>query len=235
MPHNRGKGGKAKQLPNATNVNTSAVLKMPSLTMSVLPRTFRRTLPYAQTVQLTTGAAGVVGAQQAYSINSCFDPDISGVGHQPYGFDQLATWYSRYIVLDTTVEISCSTIGGTADVAILWWFTPTSSTGTVVGSTFDRALETPMLGAGLLSPSGSSRTFRLTQRLVPWKVEGITKDQYFDQYDIYGASVGASPTRVPSFQLATASPSGVAGETISATVRIHYVVEFSSPNMLSQS
>jgi hypothetical protein len=58
-----------------------------------------------------TGSAtvGLVGNVQKYSLNSLFDPDVTGVGHQPYGFDQLCTStgpYSRYKVIGCKVKIT---------------------------------------------------------------------------------------------------------------------------------
>jgi len=40
-----------------------------------------------------------------YSLNGLFDPDISGVGDQPTGFDEYMALYSKYTVLATKVKI----------------------------------------------------------------------------------------------------------------------------------
>ena len=41
-------------------------------------------------------------------MNSLFDPDQTGTGHQPYYFDQFAALYNRYTVLGSklTAEFS---------------------------------------------------------------------------------------------------------------------------------
>jgi len=46
----------------------------------------------------------VVGADQVFALNSAFDPDVSGVGHQPRDFDTWASIYSKYRVIRTLVE-----------------------------------------------------------------------------------------------------------------------------------
>lgn len=49
------------------------------------------------------------GSQQIYthSCNNIFDPNLSGVGHQPYGHDQYATYYNQYQVLGAKITTTC--------------------------------------------------------------------------------------------------------------------------------
>jgi len=47
----------------------------------------------------------VVGAYTVFALNSAFDPDVSGVGHQPRDFDTWASIYAKYRVLRTLVEV----------------------------------------------------------------------------------------------------------------------------------
>jgi len=59
-------------------------------------------------------------ATYVYRLNSCFDPDQTGVGGQPAGFDQLKALYGRYRVVAVRARVSCScaTSGGGAFLAI---------------------------------------------------------------------------------------------------------------------
>lgn len=47
-----------------------------------------------------------------------FDPDISGVGHQPMGFDQMMLFYEQYTVLRSTISVTFITAGGAARVGV---------------------------------------------------------------------------------------------------------------------
>lgn len=38
-------------------------------------------------------------------LNSCFDPNDSGVGHQPMGFDQLMSIYEKYTVVGAKITV----------------------------------------------------------------------------------------------------------------------------------
>lgn len=88
---------RSKRAPNYYTVNFSKSLK------PFPPRTICK-LKYADQQGLTT-AVGNVPVAQLYNLNSLFDPDRTGAGHQPYGFDQLATIYGRYRVFKVSYRV----------------------------------------------------------------------------------------------------------------------------------
>jgi len=66
-------------------------------------------LKYVDLYGLTSTAGGI--ANQVFSMNSVFDPDVTGVGHQPMYFDRYQAIYNNYRVLGSrlTAEISPTT------------------------------------------------------------------------------------------------------------------------------
>lgn len=65
---------------------------------------------------ITIAAAGGAGVAQSYGwrANSLFDPDLTGVGHQPMFYDEMAAQYKYYTVLSSTIVLHVeaeSTIG----------------------------------------------------------------------------------------------------------------------------
>lgn len=68
-------------------------------------------LKYAQTFNLTGAAAGVI-VEDSWWCNGLFDPYASVGGHQPYGFDTIATMYNHYQVLKATATLSCAPFSG---------------------------------------------------------------------------------------------------------------------------
>jgi hypothetical protein len=60
------------------------------------------TLNYQSSID-TTASVGLVGPYN-YGFNDCYDPDITGVGSQPLGFDQWSAIYARYMVIASKIE-----------------------------------------------------------------------------------------------------------------------------------
>lgn len=81
------------------------VVKIPR-TMSVSPfygtkRVVHRYASPAYALAHATTAAGV----GVFSANGLYDPDISGVGQQPLGFDQMSAMYHRYTVINAQIRV----------------------------------------------------------------------------------------------------------------------------------
>lgn len=78
------------------------------------------TLRYADVRTISPGTGTV--SHHIYRANSLFDPDFSGAGHQPRGYDQLAQLYANYRVKKCTLEVwwkSESTTAGIGCIAII--------------------------------------------------------------------------------------------------------------------
>jgi len=74
----------------------------------------------------------------SYNLNSVFDPNLTGTGHQPMGFDQLKALYGRYRVYNCKYKVRffVANVGPTVCYA-----TPTNETTSFVSIPQD-ALET---------------------------------------------------------------------------------------------
>lgn len=156
-----------------------------------------------------------------FNLNSLFDPDRTGFGHQPYGFDNLATLYNRYRVIacgwrvqepagSTGLPLTTSAIASN-DLSISW-----SNTGIM--------LENPRAKYITQNPGAPAMTLRGKQ-YIPALV-GRTKAQYMAD-DSYQATVLTSPSEVAVLYLQTFNAlSGDAIAGIGLQVLLEYTVEF---------
>jgi len=63
-----------------------------------------RTLSYSDSFTMSN-TAGILSEYQ-FRANSLFDPNLSGTGHQPFGFDQIAQFYNHYDVLSSYIKVT---------------------------------------------------------------------------------------------------------------------------------
>lgn len=60
-------------------------------------------LKYVETFSLDPGIGGL--ATQVFRANSLFDPNLTGIGHQPSNYDKVAGIYDRYTVLGAKITV----------------------------------------------------------------------------------------------------------------------------------
>lgn len=77
---------------------------------------FARTFKYCETLTFNPGAG--TAAINSFSANGMFDPNITGTGHQPVGFDELVgIMYSHYTVIAARITCHYSTDGTSGSTA----------------------------------------------------------------------------------------------------------------------
>jgi len=174
-------------------------------------------MKYAEVITNSLGG-GTYGLCRM-NLNSIFDPNQGGIGHQPYGFDQLAGLYNRYRVIGCKYHVYCTSSDGTPlQVAAI----PTNET--ISPGSISEIRENPrakyiMQGTGAALRKVSGNVY------IPSLV-GRTKAQYMAD-DRYQAVVTASPNELALLSV-FAGPVGEGSSLISVTfnVELEYLVEF---------
>lgn len=77
--------------------------KLINLSLQVQPVVEYKKMRYASTDVLQLSNA--LQAQKVFCLNGCFDPDTTGIGHQPLGFDEMMAKYNKYCVLGAKVMV----------------------------------------------------------------------------------------------------------------------------------
>lgn len=89
-----------------------------SFNKAPMPNKFASKLRYVELSVISPGVAGIAGVR-VMSANGLYDPSITGVGHQPRGFDQLMTMYDHFVVVGSRITVTFSTIYATAYPAMI--------------------------------------------------------------------------------------------------------------------
>lgn len=74
---------------------------------------------YADRFNINAGAGGAIAAY-TFRLNSIYDPDFTGIGHQPMTHDQLTPLFERYCVTGCRYKVvaTCADAGGAPFVAV---------------------------------------------------------------------------------------------------------------------
>lgn len=181
-------------------------------------------LKYAEVVGFTISAGST--SIQAYNLNSLFDPDRTGVGHQPYGFDQLAALFAHYRVFKCAWHIEFAGSDDRLHVTVI----PVNALP--VTTAYSNIMEQPLAVTKALAFDGGFPTKFHGSVSLP-KLTGATSTQYKTD-DRYSAAVGASPTELMTLYIQVYNPTA-GSVTTSANVTLIYYSEFYDPITLSAS
>lgn len=75
-----------------------------SIGRQVVPKLLYVTLPYVTDLYYNIGTTAPTRVGRVMSCNSAFDPDQTGTGHQPLGFDQWKELFSSYTVVRSHIS-----------------------------------------------------------------------------------------------------------------------------------
>ncbi len=201
---------------------------------SVIPHSMRVELPYVSLAEVTTtsnGAAGW-GHFQTWSLNSIFDPDVSGVGHQPLGHDQWANLYHDYYVNKVRVRSTYSMVDTSPTLrgALVCLHQSTSATGVCFTTGTDNQLSyersrivgvkavvklmpVPLLGEGE-TISTLSNTFFQNQQLREFDLQ------------LKSAEIGFSPLATAFCHTSITFPQATGATSVRSRVQLFYDVTF---------
>lgn len=189
-------------------------------------------LRYTGTFLMSTGT-GVYGTEQVFRLNSLYDTDFTNAGHQPYGFDQMATLYNSYIVDKAYINLEISNPSNDG-LIVSACIQPSAASFSLTGKGVEAITEQPMVVTRRLNNSGSQKT-SIRQSIPMWIAEGISKIIYEAEINQYGATVGANPSAVPYLRFAACSDSGTAGHTVTCVLTLTFHAKFYDRIQQSQS
>lgn len=195
-------------------------------------------LRYVDVVNLT--AAGITVGSNVFRMNSLFDPDLSGVGHQPMYYDQFcgavgSAPYSRYRVLSSKITCRFTMLFAPANAALVNYgpvmvgLAATNASG-LYGTTTSALCEASNAQWSWLGDKSAGNNVKiLTATYVPSRDLGMN-----DGDDTLGALYNANPTEVFHCTPWKIDYNGTAA-SVAVSVEIIYNVEFFDRNEVAQS
>lgn len=186
---------------------------------------------YNTPITLDVGVTGIA-AIHAFSCNGCYDPDATGTGHQPMGFDQWSSFYQRYQVLRSKITVTFFATADPLQRSIVG--IRTNAQTTLAYSTAATICETGDVAyAPLTFATGGNNVARVTKHFdarQQFGARGIIGE------DALSALITANPSEQYYF-IVFAAPASPGDDTpeIDCQVQIEYEVLFSSPREMSSS
>lgn len=180
-------------------------------------------------------------AQHLFRCISVFDPDYTGVGHQPMYFDQWAGIYTKYTVKGAKASMKWMPgTGATLNTLSGLWgiYTSTGSAGINVFTDTTGILEanntTNMRMAGLISSGATNPTPQSTVNsyFSTKKFFGITNP---NDGNAYSSDTSGNPNQEAYFCCYYADINGNDPEAQEFYVQIDYIIEFRDRRPIDQS
>lgn len=192
---------------------------MPSLgpRMYGFPNTIITKLRYCDVVTVS-GSAGAIGSQ-IYAANGIYDPDITGVGHQPMWRDTYAAIYNNYVVLGSKITVTATAVQANIPTIFVLQGDDETTAGTIITRMEMNNAVSVMLGT---RESGDAVN-TLTATFEPQEAYGV--DAKSD-----GASqiaVGLNPTQLWNYNISLQSCDASTTVNWYLKVEIDYTVKFS--------
>lgn len=172
-----------------------------------------------QFVALNPGAGGICAAH-VFAANGLYDPNITGGGHQPVGFDQMMDMYDHYVVTRSKIVVTFTnqdtTNRQTACVAVVDDSTTYSDIRRLIESG-----NCAIADLDISPTSNAQKTVSLDCDVMRYQGRrGKLSDP-----ELKG-SASANPTELVTFQLYAEPLSAVDSSTVGANVTIYYEVTF---------
>jgi len=169
---------------------------------------------------------------QVFRANSLYDPDYTGGGHQPNGFDQIIAAYQHFTVTDAKIRVSLkqlSTGGGSIEPGT--FVLAMSDTGTLVASqaSLQGMLEkrTVMCFGAYSGQGGITSASAFEGQLSVSRLLGKTRRELVEMANLRG-DAASNPAEGYFFELGFFSESNNPG-AINFCAEIEYTAVFTEP------
>lgn len=181
------------------------------------PNSIITKLRYGSLIQLNSTTAAPLAKHQ-YRTNSLYDPDYTGVGHQPMYFDTYSAIYDQYVVIGS--KITCE------------FFSNSTVQNALIGIATDDDITVSNNVDALMEMNNSIST-----TLGPLGAEHVTLVSTFEPQEMFGVDaksdgssqtpVGSNPAEESNWVIWSFPEDGASAHSVRAKVTIEFTVKFS--------
>lgn len=197
------------------------------LTTPVLPLQKSSILPYYDQNTFSTGA--VLAGGYVFTANGLYDPNITGTGHQPMGFDQMMLFYEHYTVTNAKITVNFYNVDADDSVIVGVLIAPDAT----IETNFSKLNENGMLQKHWLTPSGGNNpkcSFTLNANISKLNGKKDVKSE-----DDFRGDAAANPAEQSYFHLFAYNQATVNVVAVIFEVLITYTATFTEPRKMVQS
>lgn len=225
MPPRAARGGKRKSKGRARyNKPRARRTALTVRSLQPVPPKYVCKMKYSDTVY--TDSDG----QYIFNLNSVYDPDRTGIGHQPYGFDNLALLYNRYRVISCGWRIAVAQSASEAALPRMFACIPSNDQSIVWD--MNELRENPRTRYAIQAP-GAPTTYISGKQYIP-SLMGQTAAQYMANENC-AAIVNTNPSELALLYIKVTNQLAEAATGNNVQVLLEYTVEFFDPKRVVQS
>lgn len=193
---------------------------------------------YTDNIQLQSTS----GVPQFYQFagNSLFDPDITGTGHQPYGFDQWSAFYNKYTVFGckaefTVVNASGNTAGNQNDEIVVCPVPSDVAVTTITSMTdLEAFYEFPYSTQRVGNIVGGGKNLYIKKYMSTSKIDGCPKLKVAID-DKYSALTSANPSSIWKWVIGLQCPDELTTTTVRVLVKLTFYCKMFDRIQMGQS
>jgi hypothetical protein len=219
-------------IPQPTQPARTTAFADQRLYTPLFPNSTRRQLVYHEEELLVTSTSGIPN-QYFFTANGLFDPNVTGTGHQPIGFDQMMLMYEQYTVLKSkiTLHVICSNATAFGRAALFL------SPDTTVLTDSNRIVENGQIVSAILSPNttlGAYAELNLSCDIANYFGRSQTLRELLQDDELFG-NAATNPSEQVYYSIGGWDPFGTNTLGFFFNVTIQYDVVFWERRKLIES
>lgn len=194
-----------------------------------MPVSYKTRFKYVEQTTINPAASGLATVL-VFSANGLYDPNVSGTGHQPRGFDQLMALYDHYVVTNSAIKVTFCNPDGSLENVVCGI---NVIDGTVTNANPNDYLEQPYNTYCVIAPENGTSTIK-TLNLKCNVGKFLGRRSVLSDPELKG-SASANPTEDVMFHIWCAGLKSSDPASVEVLIELQYDAHLIEPVDVAQS